>query len=181
MVGLKAAQRELLKLNKRKCPERHPKGPFTSRLVRSNAKYSRTIAERCCIFVIVGYQVDFISDCGVLTDTAFKFATEGLAEQHDRHPAIARKMKLQVIFERGTERSLRTAWGRGIGADLRAYGVKIGVAQGHPEKSADLPNAVRLAADHDKSGRHVLAQAYTDDRAGNGRNLTDVCGIGERH
>ena len=27
----------------------------------------------------------------------------------------------------------------------------------------------------------VLAQTYTDDRARNGGNLTDVCGVSERH
>src|ERR1700676_365302 len=75
--------------------------------------------------VIVGHQVHFISDSRVLTHATFKFAAEGLAEQHDRHPAITGEMKLPVIFERGTERFLRTAWRGGIGTDLRTYGVKV--------------------------------------------------------
>ena len=122
----------------------------------------------------------FIAYRGVLTDAALELSAEGLTEQHDGHPAIARKMKLLVSFERCTKTSLRATRRRSIGADLRAYGVEIGVAQGHSEKSADLPNAVRFTPDHDKSGRHVLAQAYADDRARNGGNLTDVCGVRER-
>jgi hypothetical protein len=123
----------------------------------------------------------FIANRGVLTNTTLEFSAEGLTEQHDRHPAIAREMKLLVSFECGTKTCLRAARRRGIGADLRAYGVKISVAQGHPEKSADLSNAVRFAADHDKSGGHVLTQTYTNNRARNGGNLADVCGISERH
>ncbi|WP_198137020.1 hypothetical protein [Nitrobacter hamburgensis] len=116
-----------------------------------------------------------------MTHTTFKFAAEGLAEQHDRHPALTGEMKSHVIFKRGTECFLRAAWRGGIGTDLRTYGVKVCVPKGHPEKPADLPDAIRLAADHDESRRHVLAQAHTDDRARDGRDLTDVRGVAERH
>jgi len=68
-----------------------------------------------------------------------------------------------------------------VGTYLCANSVEARIAQRQAKESPDLSDAVRLTADHDKGGWHVLAQANAHKGSGYGCDLTNKGGISPGH
>ena len=84
--------------------------------------------------------MDLVTDGRVLADSAVEVAAYRLPKERDRHPAVA--VRGLICFGGGNRRwRLLDRRRRGVGADLGADAVELGVAERNTKKGSQLTDA----------------------------------------